>query len=167
MATKPKGKKLNASPVQPQSAAPTNPTLTQLALLRTLQDVMQSNWHTQAAIETAAEKLLTTNGGGILMDNPQREVWEHYFYTARDHRRLLRSQLDHLDCVIWRTEKGMTASVDTLQDWYANAKVTTSCGGHKKSDRNEALAKSWLAELEARGLRPDGRAGCFNGDGAS
>ena len=155
---------MSDSPAQPQTAAPSN----NLTLLRSLHQAVEANWHTQAAIETAAEKMLTTNNGGILMDNPHRHNWESYFYAAREHRRLLRSQLDEIDTAIWRAEKAMTASDDTLQDWYANARTTgCTCGGHKKGERNEQLAAAWLTALTARGLRPDGRQGHFNGDGAS
>jgi len=161
---KPKGKKVSVSPAQSPTA---NPSLNQITMLRNLHAAVTANWFAQQEVERTAEAILTKTDGGILMDNPNREVWEDYFYSCRDHRRHLKGQLDHLDCTIWLTEKTMTATEDTLQDWYANARATTSCGGHKKGDRNERLAKAYLSELQGRGLRPDGRKGCFNGDGAS
>jgi hypothetical protein len=137
-------------------------------MLRSLQAVVFANWNAQQEVERNAEAILTTTNGGVLMDEPQRQVWEDYFYAARDHRRLLRSQYDEIDTAIWRWEKAMAASDDTLQDWYANARTTSGeCGGHKKAERNEQLAAAWLGALQVRGLRPDGRKGQFNGDGAS
>jgi len=165
VATKHTGaKKPSVSPAQSPTATPSN----QLELLRNLHAVMTANWFAQQGIEAEAEAILTRNGGGILMDNPQRKQWEDYFYQCRDHRRAVKGLMDELDTAIWRTEKAQAASVDTLQDWYANARTTgCECGGHKKAERNEGLAKHWLGELESRGLRPDGRKGQFNGDGAS
>jgi hypothetical protein len=137
-------------------------------MLRNLQAVVFANWNAQQEVERNAEAILTTTNGGILMDEPQRQVWEDYFYAARDHRRLLKAQYDEIDTAIWRWEKAQAASDDTLQDWYANARHTAAVvGGHKKAERNERLAADWLGALQSRGLRPDGRQGYQNGDGAS
>jgi hypothetical protein len=137
-------------------------------MLRSLQAVVFANWNAQQEVERKAEAILTTTNGGILMDEPQRQVWEDYFYAARDHRRSLRAHYDEIDTAIWRWEKAMSADDDTLQEWYANARKTCGeCGGHKKAERNERLAADWLGALQSRGLRPDGRQGQFNGDGAS
>ena len=135
--------------------------------LRTLHAAVEANWFAQQELERKAEAILTTDNGGITLDNPQREVWETYFVQTRDYRRALKGMLDEIDSAIWLTEKAQAATADTLQDWYANARKTCSCGGHKKGYRNERLAAAWKGELERRGLRPDGREGQFNGDGAS
>ena len=165
MATTPKGKKLNASPVQPQSAAP---TISQVDKLKTLHESVTANWHIQMGLEANAEAVLTRNGGGIPLDNPQREVWEDWFLLSREHRRDLRRLADEIQTAIWRTEKADAASDDALQEWYANARHTAAVvGGHTKAERNERLAACWLGALNARGLRPDGRQGYQNGDGAS
>ncbi len=91
----------------------------------------------------------------------------------RDQRELLRKahrELDDLHDEILHAcrevERNAKTSDEELQRWYANANVTAcGAGGHNKGDRNRRLADSYLAELRARGLEPDGRKGRFNGDG--
>ena len=156
---------MSVSPAQSPTANPSN---NQLVKLRSLHAAVTANWFAQQEVERNAEAILTKTDGGITLDNPQRQVWEDYFYSCRDHRRALKGTLDEIDTAIWLVEKAAAATADTLQDWYANARTTgCECGGHKKGDRNERLAAAWREELERRGLRPDGRKGSFNGDGAS
>lgn len=166
MATKPnKGKATESvSPAsQPQTAAPSN-----LQRLKTLHESVTANWHIQMGIEANAEAVLTKLNGGVTLDNPHREVWENWFTQARDHRRVLKGLLDEIDSAIWLTQRCEAATTDTLQEWYANARLTGgTCGGHKKGYRNERLAAAYRAELESRKVKPDGREGIFNGDGAS
>ena len=62
-------------------------------------------------------------------------------------------------------------SSETLLDYLANAKVTTSCLGHSKGENNEALVRKYTSELESRGVEiPDDkelyRSGVFNGRGS-
>jgi len=162
---KPKGKKVSDSPAQPQTAAPSN---TLVDKLKTLRESVTANWHIQMGLEANAESVLTRVNGGITLDNPQRQVWEDWLILSRSHRRDLRQLADEIDTAIWRTEKANAASDDTLQEWYANARHTAAVVlGHKKGERNERLAAGWLGALHERGLRPDGRKGVQNGDGAS
>jgi hypothetical protein len=156
---------MSDSPAQPQSAAP---TISNLDNLKTLRESVTANFHIQMGLEANAEAVLTRVGGGILMDNPERGVWEDWLLLSREHRRNLRRLADEIDTAIWRTEKANAASDSTLQEWYANAAHTARVvGGHTKAERNERLAAAWLGALTARGLRPDGRQGYQNGDGAS
>lgn len=165
MATKPNGKKTSDSPAQPQSAAP---TISNLDKLKTLRESVTANFHIQMGLEANAEAVLTRINGGVTLDNPERCVWEEWLLLSREHRRNLRRLADEIDTAIWRTEKANAASDDTLQEWYANARHTAAVvGGHHKAERNERLAAAWLGALNARGLRPDGRQGYQNGDGAS
>jgi hypothetical protein len=165
VASKPKGKKLSDSPAQSPSA---NPTTQHIARLKGLHEILTANFNAQCELERNAEAILTRIDGGVTLDNPNRTNWEDYLIGNRSHRRWLKEQLDELDYAIWRTEKAATQDAETLQDWYANARRTSAeCLGHKKGDRNDRLAAAWLGELERRGLRPDGRDGQFNGDGAS
>lgn len=61
----------------------------------------------------------------------------------------------------------------TLRHYYANALVTyAECGGHKKAERNENLAKQWSEKIvEFGGQVPPKeeayRWGVFNGEGSS
>jgi|TARA_Y100000114_G_scaffold149076_1_gene162803 hypothetical protein len=62
-------------------------------------------------------------------------------------------------------------SSETLLDYLANAKVTTSCLGHSKGENNEALVRKYTRELESRGVEiPDDKYlfkyGEFNGRGS-
>ena len=62
-------------------------------------------------------------------------------------------------------------SNETLLDYLANAKVTTSCLGHSKGENNEGLVRKYTSELESRGVEiPDDKYlfeyGVFNGRGS-
>ena len=62
-------------------------------------------------------------------------------------------------------------SNETLLDYLANAKATTSCLGHSKGENNEALVRKYTSELESRGVEiPDDKYlfeyGEFNGRGS-
>ncbi len=58
-------------------------------------------------------------------------------------------------------------SDDELQDYYANALATRrGAGGHGKAHYNGLRVDAYLAELNARGQKPDGREGSFNGIGS-
>jgi hypothetical protein len=43
-------------------------------------------------------------------------------------------------------------TTETLLQWYANAKSTSSCGGHFKGERNDELYRSYALELRSRGI---------------
>ena len=156
MEHKPQGKKLSVSPAQPQSAAPTK-FETLLAALTTLH-------LTAMETESAAYALMS----GVLMDTPNRDLFERHYGECQSRRREMKRLLDEVQQQVWQDEKTRSLSDDEVQSRFANAQKTyRTCGGHYKASRNEALAKEWLAELSRRGLKPDGREGEFNGDGAS
>ena len=58
-------------------------------------------------------------------------------------------------------------SDEELQDYYANALATRrGAGGHGKAHYNGLRVDAYLAEMNARGQKPDGREGSFNGIGS-
>ena len=55
---------------------------------------------------------------------------------------------------------------EELQEYHANALATRQgAGGHGKAHYNDLRVKAYLAEMKARGQKPDGRVGSFNGIG--
>lgn len=64
-------------------------------------------------------------------------------------------------------EKLASATDAQLQHWLANARVTSSCMGHWKSERNRYAVEEYKAELRLRGVPVDKSInGTFNGEGS-
>jgi len=56
---------------------------------------------------------------------------------------------------------------EELQEYHANALATRrGAGGHGKAHYNGLRVIAFLAEMDARGQKPDGREGSFNGIGS-
>lgn len=56
---------------------------------------------------------------------------------------------------------------EELQEYHANALTTRQlAGGHGKAHYNGLRVDAYLAEMKARGQKPDGREGSFNGVGS-
>jgi hypothetical protein len=159
VATKHTGESKSVSPAHSQSANPTN-----LTPLEVLFNAVQHDWHNQMELEKDAFTMVTSQA----MDAPNRELWERYHEETRAMRRTLKATLDDIQSALWMERKLHGLPDDTLQAWAANAATTwLEAGGHHKAHRNEMLTMQYRAELKRRGLKPDGRNGSFNGDGAS
>lgn len=64
-----------------------------------------------------------------------------------------------------REHEGLTD--EQLQEYYANALTTRQlAGGHGKAFYNGRRVDAYLDEMNARGIKPDGREGSFNGEGS-
>lgn len=148
---------MSDTPAQPPSAEPQTKFQNLLAILGTLH-------FTAMEMERNAESLMRD----ILMDTPNRDLFERHYGEAQSRRREMKRLYDDVQQVVWEEMKTAKLTDEELQSRFANAQKTwRTCGGHYKASRNEALTKEWGYALGKRGLTPDGREGQFNGDGSS
>ena len=98
---------------------------------------------TQSNLDKLAEQV---NEASQRLDNLLRDSFAEEEKPKRDHEGL---------------------SDEELQEYYANALATRrGAGGHGKAHYNGLRVDAYKAEMDARGQKPDGREGAFNGIGS-